>query len=66
MKPSEIRELTEEEISLKLEELKREHLNLRFGQTTQQIESTAKVKMVRRDIARMHTIKKEKEKAKNG
>ncbi len=62
MKASEIRELTGEELAVKIEDLRKEHLNLRFQLTTQQLENKAQVRHVRRDIARIHTIMAEKKK----
>ena len=66
MKPAELRELTDEELTVKLEELKRDYFNMRFQNTTQQLESPAKIRDTRRDIARVHTIRTEREKKKNG
>jgi large subunit ribosomal protein L29 len=42
--------------------LRKEYLNLRFGRATQQLESNAKIRTTRRDIARMLTIMNEKKK----
>lgn len=64
MKASEIRELTDEEMELKLDELRRDYLNVRFQLTTMQLENKSQVRKVKRDIARIHTIKTEREKAK--
>lgn len=66
MKPSEIRELTDEELVVKLEEFRRESLNQRFHLTTQQIENTSKMRLVRKDIARIHTVMTERKKATDG
>lgn len=66
MKSAELRELTDEELNLKLEELKRENLNNRFQLTTQQLENTSKVKSVRHDIARIETIKSQRRENKDG
>jgi large subunit ribosomal protein L29 len=60
MKASEIRQLTPAEIETKMEDLQKEYLNLRFGMATQQLESSAKLRTARRDIARMLTIINEK------
>ncbi len=65
MKAAEIRELTDEELALKLEELRREHLNLRFQKTTQQLEKPHLIRNVRRDIARIYSISSERRRAKN-
>ncbi len=66
MKAAELRELTDEELNLKLEELRRENLNNRFQLTTQQLEKTAKVRFVKRDIARIKTIMSQRRKVKDG
>lgn len=66
MKSAELRELTDEELNLKLEELKRENLNNRFQLTTQQLENTSEVKSVRHDIARIETIKSQRRENKDG
>ncbi len=55
MKYAEIRELTDEELAQKLEDGRAELFNLRFQQATSQLENTARVKTVRRDIARVQT-----------
>lgn len=60
MKAGEIREMNEAEAAAKLEDVRREYLNLRFAHTTQQLESTAKLRQARRDIARLRTIMNEK------
>ncbi len=62
MKASEVRELTNEEAALKLEDLRKEYLNLRFQHATQQLENKSKIRQVRRDIARIHTVVWEKKK----
>ena len=55
MKPSEIRELTDEELAKKLDEGRAELFNLRFQMATSQLDNTARVKTVNRDIARVQT-----------
>jgi len=55
-KIKEIRELTTEELSRSLQELKQEALNLRMQQSTGQLEDTSRRRLVRREIARVHTI----------
>ena len=55
MKPSEIRELTDEELAKKLDEGRAELFNLRFQMATSQLDNTARVKTVKRDIARVQT-----------
>ena len=55
MKYKEIRELTDEELAKKLEEARAELFNLRFQMATSQLDNTARVKNVKRDIARVQT-----------
>ncbi|MEE8484888.1 MAG: 50S ribosomal protein L29 [Nitrospinota bacterium] len=62
MKASEVRELTNEEAVMKLDDLRKEYLNLRFQHATQQLENKSKIRQVRRDIARIHTVVWEKKK----
>ena len=59
MKASEIRELSREEGERKLVELKEELFNLRFQHEVGQLESPAKMKQIKRDIARMKTLMRE-------
>lgn len=53
---SEIRELSVEELTKRLAELKQESLTLRLQQATGQLENSARIRSVRRDIARVNTI----------
>ena len=55
MKYKEIRELTDEELAKKLEEGRAELFNLRFQMATSQLDNTARVTTVKRDIARVQT-----------
>ena len=55
MKHKEIRELTDEELAKKLEEARAELFNLRFQMATSQLDNTARVTTVKRDIARVQT-----------
>ena len=55
MKYKEIRELTDEELAKKLEEGRAELFNLRFQRATSQLDNTARVTTVKRDIARVQT-----------
>jgi len=61
MKPSEIRDLSNDEIQETLSSKTEELFNLRFQLATNQLENTARLKKTRRDIARLKTIRKEKE-----
>ncbi|NWF52215.1 MAG: 50S ribosomal protein L29 [Nitrospirae bacterium] len=64
MKPSELKDMTVEELSDKEQELRRELFNLRFQQATGEIQNPMRIRTVKRDIARILTIKTEKLKAK--
>ena len=55
MKYKEIRELTDEELAKKLEEGRAELFNLRFQMATSQLDNTARVTTVKREIARVQT-----------
>ncbi len=55
MKPAEIRELTGEDLQAKLKEARAELFNLRFQMATSQLDNTARVKQVKKDIARIQT-----------
>jgi large subunit ribosomal protein L29 len=60
MKAADIRLLTDDQIADELERLRKEQFNLRFQRATGQLENTARVRQVRRDIARVVTIASEK------
>lgn len=62
MKASELRELTIEELINKEKELKNELFNLKFQDATGQTENPIRIRIVRRDIARIQTILNEKDK----
>lgn len=64
MKAEEIRSRTQDQLSDELASLKKEQFNLRFQKATGQLEKTARVKQVRRDIARIKTIAAQKSAAK--
>jgi large subunit ribosomal protein L29 len=59
MKTSEIREMDAEKINEKLASLKKELFNLRFQNDVGQLENTATLSNVKKDIARLYTISKE-------
>lgn len=61
MKANEIRELATSEIELKVKSLKEELFNLRFQLATGQLENTARIREVRKAIARMKTVIRERE-----
>ena len=56
MKAEELRSKTPDELRTRLLELKKEAFNLRFQRASGQLENTARVRQVRRDIARIKTI----------
>ena len=60
MKAADIRQMTDDQMSDEIERLKKEQFNLRFQRATGQLENTARVRQVRRDIARLTTIAAEK------
>ena len=55
MKASEIRELSATDLAAKLKEARAELFNLRFQMATSQLDNTARVKEVKKDIARIQT-----------
>ncbi|MDI6839341.1 MAG: 50S ribosomal protein L29 [bacterium] len=61
MKAKELRELLPDELDSKLHELREELFSLRFKHKTQSISNPLKLRTLRRDIARVLTIKHEKE-----
>ena len=61
MKPSDIRVLSEDQMKDQLVNLKKEQFNLRFQRATGQLENTARMRQVRRDIARIQTIARVKQ-----
>ena len=63
MKAEDIRALSDDQITDELLKLKKEQFNLRFQDATGQLEKTARVRQVRRDIARVKTIQAEKKSA---
>ncbi|HEX2215098.1 MAG TPA: 50S ribosomal protein L29, partial [Xanthobacteraceae bacterium] len=60
MKAGDARTMTPDQLSDELMKLKKEQFNLRFQRATGQLENTARVRQVRRDIARVATIAAEK------
>ncbi|MEZ2332213.1 50S ribosomal protein L29 [Mesorhizobium sp. RCC_202] len=66
MKAEDIRTKTQDQLTDDLAALKKEQFNLRFQKATGQLEKTARVKQVRKDIARIKTIAAQKAAAKKG
>ena len=56
MKPGDIRTQTADQLAEQLETLGKEIFNLRFQRASGQLENTARVRQVRRDIARIKTV----------
>ena len=63
MKAKEIRELTAEQLSAKLKELKTELFNLRFQHAINQLDNPHRIGDVKKDIARVMTVLREKKEA---
>ena len=63
MKAEDVRAKSDDELAEQLLGLKKEAFNLRFQKATGQLENTARVRHVRRDIARIKTIMREKSRA---
>lgn len=63
MAASEFRDMSLDQLDDQLIRLKREQFNLRFQAASGQLENTARVRQVRRDIARVKTIAREKQNA---
>ena len=59
--PAELREMDDEELLTKLTEAKQELFNLRFQHVTGQLDNYARLGQVKRDIARMNTVLRERE-----
>lgn len=64
MRPDEIREMSDEEIREKLTELKEELFRLRFRSATMELDNPMLLRQLRRDIARLKTILRERQLAK--
>ncbi|HNV04693.1 MAG TPA: 50S ribosomal protein L29 [Petrotogaceae bacterium] len=61
MNTAEFKTLTEQELNLKFEETKKKLFDLRFQLEMGQLKNTATIKQVKRDIARIKTILRERE-----
>jgi large subunit ribosomal protein L29 len=61
MKATELRDLSDDELRAKVKELQEELFNLRFQLATGQIENVGRIRTVRRDIARIKTLQRERE-----
>lgn len=63
MKASDLRDKTPDQLDDELVKLKKEQFNLRFQVATGQLENTARMRQVRREIARVKTVLREKQAA---
>ena len=61
MKASDIRDMAEPEITRRLDEFRQEMFNLRFQIATRKLKNHQRVKLVRRDVARLLTVLRERE-----
>ncbi len=66
MKVSEIRKLKDEEILAKIKENKKELLNLRIKNATASLDNPGKLRELKKDVARMLTVLKERENTRGG
>ena len=60
MKYSEVLELSDDELEFKEKELRQELFNLRFRKATGQLDNTARIGLLKRDLARVLTSKRER------
>jgi large subunit ribosomal protein L29 len=63
MKAADVRVKTDDELQQQIDDLAKEEFNLRFQKASGQLENTARVRQVRRDIARVKTIQAERKRA---
>jgi len=63
-RPSELRELTDDELEHRLADRRQELFNLRFQSVTGALENSARLKLTKREIARILTVVNERESAK--
>jgi len=66
MKSADVRAMTLDQLDEEVLKLKKEQFNLRFQRATGQLENTSRVRIIRRDIARMKTIAAQKRAAEGG
>ena len=64
MKATDIRVMTKDQVQDEILKLKKEQFNLRFQKATGQVENTARIRQIRRDIARLKTVQSQKAEAK--
>ena len=56
MKFADVKQMTRDQVKDEILKLKKEQFNLRFQKATGQIENTARIRQIRRDIARLKTV----------
>jgi large subunit ribosomal protein L29 len=61
MRPEEIRELGDNDIDLQIEELSNQLFELRMRGTYEELENPMQIRLLRRDIARLKTIRRERQ-----
>jgi large subunit ribosomal protein L29 len=61
MKAKDIRVMTNDQVKDEILKLKKEQFNLRFQRATGQVENTARIRQIRRDIARLKTVQSQQE-----
>ena len=64
MKANDIRVMTKDQVQDEILKLKKEQFNLRFQRETGQVENTARIRQIRRDIARLKTVQSQQAAAK--
>ena len=65
MKVADVRVMTVDQLDDEVLKLKKEQFNLRFQRATGQLENTSRVRQVRRDIARLKTVARQKKEKKD-
>ena len=61
MKAKDLRDLTDDELETRLAEARREVFNLRFQAATGALENSARLKLAKRDLARILTLRRERQ-----
>ncbi len=61
MKARDLRDLSERELEARFKELKEELFNLRFQNATGQLENASRIRLVKRNIARVKTVQRQRE-----
>ena len=64
MKAKDIRVMSKDQVKDEILKLKKEQFNLRFQRATGQVENTARIRQIRRDIARLKTVQSQQAAAK--